>query len=256
VDWKFTALLFSLGLFGALEQLYPFFDFKQPYANRIATNFSLGVVNILGTRLTTTLALAWVWQQHYWSGLFSGIHSPYLAFILSALLLDGYMYSWHRLMHTTAWGWRFHQVHHTDWSMNISTAYRFHPVEVILSNVPKIILIGVFGIPPICVLIYEALYAIQLVFEHSNWELNSQVDRWLSYGIVTPNYHRHHHSKSFKDSSSNFSSFLSIWDAIGRSRAYPQEPKSINLGINKPIQNNVISLILLPFESMKRRPLS
>jgi sterol desaturase/sphingolipid hydroxylase (fatty acid hydroxylase superfamily) len=249
MGWKFTALLCSLLLFGMLEHLYPFFSFKQRFTQRVAANISLGVLNILATSVTTTLLLFWVWHQTIWQGLFHYVQSPILVFILSMLLLDGYMYSWHRLMHSTHWGWRFHQVHHSDWSMNVSTTYRFHTVEVILSNIPKIMLIGFLGIPPICIVIYETLYAIQLVFQHSNWKLDHRIDRWLSYFIVTPNYHRLHHSKLVEHSCSNYCSFLSCWDWVGRSRTYPHAPKEISLGIDQPTRNNAISLMILPFSN-------
>jgi sterol desaturase/sphingolipid hydroxylase (fatty acid hydroxylase superfamily) len=247
MGWKFIALLGSLFLFGILEHLYPFFSFKQRFTQRVAANVSLGVLNILATSGTTALLLAWVWHQSLWQGLFLSIHSPVLLFALSLLCLDAYMYSWHRLMHSTAWGWRFHQVHHSDWAMNVSTTYRFHTVEVILSNIPKILLIGVLGIPPVCIIIYETLYAVQLIFEHSNWKLDRTIDRYLSYVIVTPNYHRLHHSKLIEHSGSNYASFLTIWDWIWRSQAYPHAPEEIRLGVAQPVCNNAVSLVMMPF---------
>jgi sterol desaturase/sphingolipid hydroxylase (fatty acid hydroxylase superfamily) len=251
MSWKFTALLCSLFIFGFLEYLYPFFHFKQRFADRLQANLSLGVLNSFITSITTTLLLTWVWHQTQWQGLLHPIQPLCLTFALSVLLLDAYMYGWHWFVHSNEWGWRFHQVHHSDWAMNVSTAYRFHTIEVMMSHLPKILLIGVFGIPPGCVLIYETLYAVQLIFEHSNWELNSKVDRWLSYVIVTPNYHRLHHSKQPEYSGSNYCSFLSIWDLIFQTRSYLQAPKGIRLGLDKPTKNNVASLLLLPFENIK-----
>jgi sterol desaturase/sphingolipid hydroxylase (fatty acid hydroxylase superfamily) len=251
VGWKFTALLGSLLLFGTLEHCYPFFSFKQRFTQRVVANVSLGVLNILATNITTALLLTWIWHQTLWQGVFQNIHSPVLLFFLSLFFLDGYMYSWHRLMHSTPWGWRFHQVHHSDWAMNVSTTYRFHTIEVIVSNIPKIILIGLLGIPPIDILIYETLYAIQLVFEHSNWKLDRRIDQWLSHVIVTPNYHRLHHSKLIEHSGSNYSSFLTIWDWIWRSRTYPHIPEEICLGVDQPVRNDAVSLIVMPFAHRK-----
>jgi sterol desaturase/sphingolipid hydroxylase (fatty acid hydroxylase superfamily) len=247
MEWKVFALLGSLFLFGILEHIYPFFSFKQRFTQRVAANIALGILNILVTSVTTTVLLAWVWQQSLWQGIFHGIHSPILVFVLSFFCLDAYMYGWHRFVHSTAWGWRFHQVHHSDWAMNVSTTYRFHPVEVILSNIPKIILIGFLGIPPICVVVYETLYAVQLIFEHSNWKLDRRIDRVLSYFIVTPNYHRLHHSKLLEHSDSNYASFLTIWDWIGRSQAYPEAPEAIHLGVDQPVRNDAVSLVMMPF---------
>ncbi len=157
------------------------------------------------------------------------------------------MYTWHRLMHSVSWGWRFHQVHHTDASMNISTAYRFHLVEVFLSGIPKLFLIWVFGISPSHLLIYEILYAIELVFHHSNFALPLKIDKCLSDFIVTPNYHRAHHSQSWQETQSNYASFLTIWDKLFKLHYYPQYPDKIKLGLEKSNNNlNIMELILMP----------
>jgi sterol desaturase/sphingolipid hydroxylase (fatty acid hydroxylase superfamily) len=97
------------------------------------------------------------------------------------------------------------------------------------------------------VVVYETLYAVQLIFEHSNWKLDRRIDRVLSYFIVTPNYHRLHHSKLLEHSDSNYASFLTIWDWIGRSQAYPEAPEAIHLGVDQPVRNDAVSLVMMPF---------
>lgn len=247
MDWKTTALFGSLFLFGTLELVFPFFQFEKNLTQRIATNIGLGLINVLVTTFTTTLLLKWVWQQTNWLGLFHAIQAPWLVFILSVLLIDSYMYCWHRLMHMLPIGWRFHRVHHAETTMNVSTTYRFHTFEVILSNLPKIFLVWLFGIPPICYLIYEVLYTIETIFHHSNWNLPYKVDRLLSYVIVTPNYHRFHHSQRLSDSQTNYASFLTCWDKIFKSRAYPKAPKMLQLGLSKQTKDDLVSMLLLPF---------
>lgn len=245
---KVIALLGSILIFGLLENLFPFFQYKQRLGDRIYPNFVLGVLNAIATSLTTVLLLKWVWQQNSWSGLFAGIQMPWLAAILSFLILDGYLYFWHRLMHIWPLAWRFHRVHHTDMEMNVSTAYRFHTIEVIFSNFPKIGLILLLGIKPIYVAMYELLFTSVVVFHHSNWNLPYHLDKYLSYFIVTPNYHRLHHSQIVTETNSNYASLLSVWDRLFKSFRYSQNPQSIQLGLREePRDLNFVKLLKLPF---------
>ena len=248
MDAKVIVVLGSIFSFGLLENLFPFFQYKQRLSDRIYPNFVLGVLNTIATSLTTVLLLKWVWQQNSWSGLFAGIQTPWLVAILSFLILDGYLYFWHRLMHIWPLAWRFHRVHHTEIEMNVSTAYRFHTLEVIFSNLPKIALIWLLGIKPIYVGIYELLFTIVVVFHHSNWDLTYDIDKWLSYLIVTPNYHRLHHSQIVKETNSNYASLLSVWDKLFKSFQYCRNPQSIQLGlIEEPGKLNFFKLLKLPF---------
>ncbi|WP_089127235.1 sterol desaturase family protein [Tolypothrix sp. NIES-4075] len=248
MDWQSLTVVSSVISFGILENLFPFFSFKESFDKRVYPNLVLGLINVLANNFTIALLLNCIWQQTSWLGIFHLIHSPFLKIILSFLLLDGYMYVWHRLMHTLPIAWRFHKVHHTELLMNTSTAYRFHPVEAILANLPKLFLIWLFGINLQNLLLYEIFLACELIFHHSNWAMPLKIDRYLSYLIVTPNYHRSHHSQSRKEATSNYASFLTIWDTIFNSYNYPQNPKAIKLGLPQEKKElSIINLLKLPF---------
>jgi sterol desaturase/sphingolipid hydroxylase (fatty acid hydroxylase superfamily) len=103
---------------------------------RFKTNATVAAVGLAGLRLALLPALmaAGKWTESTRSGVchlwpLSAVVRPVLAF----LLLDYTNYIWHRLNHTFPWLWRFHQVHHTDMDMDVSTAWRFHVGEVLLS---------------------------------------------------------------------------------------------------------------------------
>jgi sterol desaturase/sphingolipid hydroxylase (fatty acid hydroxylase superfamily) len=249
---KSLAIFISIVLFGMLETTFPFFQYRQNGIKIFSSNLILGLINALAVNLTMAYVLKRLWTQSLWLGFFNdlNLNLPWLSFILSFLLLDLYMYIWHRLLHSWRLGWRFHLVHHTDRYMNISTAYRFHTIEVIISNIPKFCLIYIFGIPTSYLLIYESFFAVSLVFHHSNWALPFKLDKILSYVIVTPNYHRVHHSQLMEVANHNYASLLTIWDFVFKSRYYPQFPEAIALGIES--QNgelNFMNLLKLPFMS-------
>ncbi|MBD2293499.1 sterol desaturase family protein [Anabaena sphaerica FACHB-251] len=248
MEYKSLVIFFSIALFGILETVFPFFQYRQSGLKIFSTNLILGLINALAVNLTIAWFLKWVWQQKLWLGFFHDINLPWVSLILSFLLLDLYMYAWHRFLHNWQLGWRFHLVHHTDCWINISTAYRFHTIEVIVSNFPKFLLIYIFGIQTSYLLIYESLFAISLVFHHSNLALPLKWDKFLSYVIVTPNYHRAHHSQLIQATNSNYSSLLTIWDMLFQTRYYPRFPGAIQLGLPQENRDfNFINLWKLPF---------
>ncbi|BAZ38771.1 fatty acid hydroxylase [Calothrix sp. NIES-4101] len=254
MDWKSIAVVSSVLIFAFLETIFPFFYFQSSFNQRTYPNIILGIINVLVNSITIAFSLYWIWQQPSLLGSLNYINSPWLGAWIAFLLLDLYMYLWHRLMHHYALTWRFHQVHHTEISMNTSTAYRFHTVEVIASNIPKLLLIWLFAIKPSYLLFYEITLAIELVFHHSNWAMPRKVDKLLSYFIVTPNLHRLHHSQFFKDTQSNYASVLTIWDKLWDTCAYPKYPEKIKLGLPEYHQHlNIFNLILLPLrQSVKK----
>ncbi|NET02428.1 MAG: sterol desaturase family protein [Sphaerospermopsis sp. SIO1G1] len=259
MEYKSVIILLSITVFGILETVFPFFAYKRR-VKIFANNFILGLINYALVNLTIIWLLRWIWQQQSWLGYLGYLKTSYLnnlnfswlTLILSFLVLDLYMYAWHRLVHSWKFGWRFHLVHHSEMWMNISTAYRFHPLEVIISNLPKFTLIYLLGISPLDLLFYELVFAISLVFHHSNLALPLKLDQFLSYFLVTPNYHRAHHSQTRKVANNNYASILTIWDLIFKSRYYPELPEKIKLGLAKSNQELLLmDLIKIPFWHQK-----
>ena len=246
-------ILVSLLLFGILENVFPYYTYKQSLQSRVGANLSVAILNTLLTKFPMIWFAAWVAspaQQKIWPGLFHSIPFPGVVAVLSILILDSYRYGWHCMMHFWPIGWRFHRVHHSDLEMNITTAYRFNAIEVMASYVPLVFLIWLFGIKPEYVLMYEALFVADQVFQHSNWALSPKIDRILSYLIVTPNYHRVHHSQIVKETDSNFGSLLTIWDRMFGTYRYCSDTRKINMGLEEyPKPLTVMDMLILPFRA-------
>jgi sterol desaturase/sphingolipid hydroxylase (fatty acid hydroxylase superfamily) len=225
-------IVIGLGLvvFGILEQLMPFFEPSRKPLRNLSLNFGLGLFNAIAISSTILLLLNAGWDYRSAHPELLGITqlpSP-IAGVLSFLLLDLYLYLWHRAMHR--WGWAIHRLHHTDRHLNLSTAYRFNPIEVLLSQLLRILLILIVGITPIQLLTYEICFSLSLIFHHSNWSLPKSIDRPLSRLIVTPNLHRLHHSHASDRSPCNFSSLLTLWDFLGQTHHYPKHPQQLQSG--------------------------
>ena len=121
----------------------------------------MGLLNQLLLRLCfpmLVVGLAVQVQQREW-GLFNVVEVPgALAIALCLLLLDLTIYVQHRVFHRVTWLWRLHRVHHSDLDFDVTTAVRFHPLEIIPSMLIKMILVVLLGAPPLAVLIFEIVH--------------------------------------------------------------------------------------------------
>ncbi len=228
---KLVLLITTVASLLILENKLPFFQFQNSLRSRIAANFGLGAINSILASIWTIAFAQFIMLPQIDRGLVGAISNPVIAGILSFLIIDLYMYFWHRSMHRLPLAWRFHRLHHTDRSMNVSTAYRFHPIEIIGSSIPKLLLIWSLGISSNFVLIYELVFTVVVALHHSNLAIPEVIDRLLSLVIVTPNLHRIHHSQVVAETNSNYGSVLSWWDRVFRTNNNRPDVINIQLGL-------------------------
>lgn len=251
---KLIVVVATIAILMLLERKLPFFSVHNSWRSRIISNLELGLLNSIAASLFVIMmvaignavalsapALALPQPQ-----LLQTIASPAVVTTLSLLILDLYMYLWHRAMHSFPLAWRFHRVHHTDRSMNVTTAYRFHPIEVLAANLPKLGLIWLLGISPNMVLTYELIFTVVVGWQHSNVALPQSIERLLAHLVVTPTYHRIHHSQIVAETQSNYGSVLTCWDRLFGTQT-SEVLHAIQLGVSDECRElNVWQLIELP----------
>ena len=154
---------------------------------------------------------------------------PGWAFIAALLLLDLTIYAQHVLFHKTPWLWRLHRMHHTDLDFDVTTALRFHPLEIALSMLIKLAVVMALGAPPAAVLLFEVLLNATAMFNHGNVGLPPSVDRIARWLVVTPDMHRVHHSVRRQETDSNFGFNLPWWDRLFGT--YRDQPRDGHLGM-------------------------
>jgi sterol desaturase/sphingolipid hydroxylase (fatty acid hydroxylase superfamily) len=133
---------------------------------------------------------------------------------LTVLLLDLARYGIHRAFHALSFLWRIHEVHHSDPDYDVSTAGRFHPLEVVLEQGALLALIALLAPPPIAVF-GDVLITVALnLFVHANASLPVPIEKALRKAIVTPDLHRIHHSERIQEQSRNFGQTFSWWDRL------------------------------------------
>lgn len=209
-----------LVLFAALEAAAPRRARALPRAGRWLTNLGFTLLNSLALR-----ALAWGVpmlavgaaldaQAQGW-GLFNLTDlPPVVEFVASLLILDFAIWAQHLITHKVPLFWRFHRVHHADRDFDVTTAIRFHPVEIVASMGVKIALVYALGPAAWAVLAFEVILNGTALFNHANLRLPSALDGALRLVLVTPDMHRVHHSVHRHEHDSNYGFALSIWDRI------------------------------------------
>ena len=130
-----------------------------------------------------------LWAESQSIGLFNflNIAQP-VAVLIAFLILDWSIWFTHLLFHKIPFLWRVHSVHHADPDMDVTTAIRFHPIEILLSMAWKSIIILLLGAPAIAVIIFEIVLNGGAMFNHTNIRLPGTVEKFLRLFVVTPRY--------------------------------------------------------------------
>jgi sterol desaturase/sphingolipid hydroxylase (fatty acid hydroxylase superfamily) len=224
----FIAVFAALGL---LELIIPKRRLVARKARRWATNLAIVALDSLLVRLMANLAVpiaavaAAVYATSAGIGLFNWLSWPdLLVTVLAILVLDFAVWAQHWLSHKIPLLWRLHQVHHADLDIDVTTAIRFHPIEIGLSMLWKIVWVLALGLPVHAVLLFEIILNGGAMFNHANIDLPRWLDGLLRSVIVTPDMHRVHHSVLRREHDSNYGFNLSIWDRLfGTYTAQPEQ---------------------------------
>lgn len=245
-------------VFFTLEFIIPLRRQDHGPLGRWIRNVSLSLIGLPAARLLL-LPLTFLWAgflvKQDW-GLLNMIQAPdLLQLILGMLALDYGIYLWHRLMHQFPFLWRFHNVHHVDRDMDLSTGLRFHLGELFLSIPFRFLVIGLVGVGPIAIVVYEIIFEAGTLFHHSNIKLAPRLERFLALFIITPRQHGIHHSQVKEESDSNYGTVLNWWDKLHRSSRMniPQEKVEIGIpGYEEDGDHSLAKLLRMPFD--KPRP--
>src|SRR6266404_489659 len=239
----------------ALEQVFPLRRPKRRLVRRLLVNVCVGALAV-ATAAALVKPVASVLIEHASEiGLLSIVALPQSArWIIGFLLLDVSFYYWHRANHVSRFLWRFHNAHHIDPDLDVSTAFRFHFVEIGLSAGFRAVQIALIGGSPWVFIVYELVFQLNTLFQHSNIRLPIVAERWLSLILVTPRMHGIHHSQVREENNSNWSSVFSCWDRLHGTLCLniPQSQVEIGIpGYSLPEDNRVKNILVMPFQRQR-----
>ncbi|KZX78049.1 hypothetical protein A3715_10990 [Oleiphilus sp. HI0009] len=159
--------------------------------------------------------------------------------IVSVIILDFIIYWQHRVFHRVPILWKLHRVHHSDPSLNASSALRFHPFELLLSTLIKSTVVLVFGIPFAAIVIFEIALNAFALFNHSNIRFTPRTENVLRKILITPSIHRVHHSIHHADHDQNFGFSVVFWDRLfGTYKSESSLGRHYSIGSNEMTNEN------------------
>ncbi len=252
---RLFSFIFLILVFMGLELIRPRRFPDKTNRTRRVNNILLLIVDIIAVRLLMPIAIfqVAVFAADNNLGLFNILPTPlFLNVLLTLIIFDFLIYLQHVITHKVNFLWQIHRVHHTDIAVDVTTGIRFHPFEIIISMIYKIIAVLLLGPVAFAVILYEILLNGAALFTHSNILLNSKLDSALRVIFVTPDMHRIHHSTLRQETDSNFGNILSIWDKLFKTyRAVPAAGyDKMRLGLEEfcaPSFEKLLQLLKIPF---------
>ncbi len=248
------AIVFGIfALLFAVERFFPLRESRAGLWARLVVNAAISgltfLIAMLVVRPSAVAARDWVSERSF--GVIYALRLPgWAQFIVAFLVLDLSFYYWHILNHKIPFLWRFHNVHHIDPDLDVSTGFRFHFGEVLFSTVFRVVQVSLVGVPLLAFLSYELAFQAGTLFHHSNLRLPILFERLLNKLIVTPRMHGIHHSQVRGETNSNYGVVFPWWDWLHRSVGLNIPQSKIEIGIpgyTSPEDNNLARAFILPF---------
>lgn len=240
-----------------LERALPLRKRKAELFGRLLLNLTVsGLAFLIAGLLVRPGAMAtldWSSQQSF--GFLHFFHLPAAAaFVVAFLLLDLSFYWWHVANHLIPFLWRFHNVHHFDPDLDVSTGFRFHFGEVFMSAAFRIIQVALIGVSMPAFVAYELVFQANTLFHHSNIRLPIWLERFLNKILVTPRMHGIHHSQRQHETNSNYGVVFPWWDRLHRTLGLNVPQSEIVIGVpgySLPEDNRLLNVLFAPFRRQR-----
>jgi len=181
-----------------------------------------------------------------------------LSIILSFLFIDFFSYFSHWSFHKIPFLWSLHRLHHSDKSVDTITTFFHHPLERVADFFINVTIFVLFDIPVPVIFFYGLIASLHAPLTHFKILLPEKLNKILSYLIVTPNFHRIHHSLDMKEGNSNFGIIFPFWDKlfgtyVSKTSA---QMRVMKLGISlreSPAGNSLKEYLMNPFISRQEK---
>lgn len=176
------------------------------------TNLTTFLFNDLTLSLCQVPLLYVIAANHAGTGLLGNLGEGFAQGTAAFVLLDLTMYAWHVACHHCNALWLFHKVHHSDRSLNVTTALRYHVGELFLEIGVRSAFILMTGIKLETFFICQGVMMLFILLQHSNIRLPGE--NGLASVFIVPALHRRHHSTVRHEHDSNYGAVFSLWDRL------------------------------------------
>ena len=136
---------------------------------------------------------------------------PFAAQLAVAVVLTDFTGYWkHRVMHTSLL-WPFHAVHHSSEEVDWLSNERVHPIEMFMTSIFFIVPLVLLGMPGVVIAWATQIRRFHSVYEHANLRIDYGRGHYV---LVSPTFHRWHHSTDPEWTDMNFANIFSTFDWI------------------------------------------
>jgi len=244
-DYEIAAFFALVVIFGICEYLWParqidyWRDFRLDLlsfafalaVNRICTHLiRLWVGNISGSYLTSIIDRV------------QGLPSVF-KIVMGVFIVDFVIYWIHRAQHHFDLLWRTHAWHHSIEQMYWFAGFRTSFMHSFIYNIPQVVIpVTLLRLSPAEAGIGYSLALFIQFWEHTNLNVNVGPLSWL---IITPAYHRIHHSATTQRGK-NLGTTFSIWDRMFGTYVDPRMiADSFPLGLGETVPGKKIPRMFL-----------
>ncbi|MCX8474097.1 MAG: sterol desaturase family protein [Sediminibacterium sp.] len=241
-----------LFVFILMEYSIPFIRFYYNKKKHILLNYGFQIFHILVSLSLVGLVTYIVkFDATYQFGILHVINLPFWAEIIFTIMFYDlfYQYLFHWMSHKIPVFWLLHTVHHSDTTLDSSTSFRRHPIEEFTYFFFFCFITLILGSSLELLTIYLTVHVNYSLFTHANISLPPKVNKYLSYIMVTPNFHQIHHHFTLPYTDSNYGSIFAIWDRVfGTCTFLPNEKIKYGVDvISDSTDNNLWYQLKLPF---------
>ncbi len=255
------ALIIVSGItfFWVIESAVPLFNFKyNKWKHAFPNIFFTGTTVLINFLLAFLLLKTADWVSMEEFGIINWIPELplWLYILLGVVFLDFFgAYIPHWLEHKVKPLWMVHLVHHTDHKVDTTSANRHHPLESVIRFTFTLFGVFVVGTPIGIVMLYQSMSLVFAQFIHANIRLPKQVDKVLSYIVISPDMHKVHHHNLLPYTDSNYGNIFSIWDRLFLTYKELDREKII-YGVdtfpNEQENSNLLELLKQPFQKYRK----
>ncbi len=159
--------------------------------------------------------------DHYWPGV---TDNAWVSLIMYLLLFDALDYFYHRAQHRFGWLWALHSVHHSQRQMTMWSDDRNHLLDDLIRDTLIVLVSQLVGVPPAQFVAIVAITQLAQSFSHANVRMH--FGAWGERLLVSPRFHRHHHSIAYDASTPgpvggyNFAALFPLWDVLFRTARF------------------------------------
>jgi sterol desaturase/sphingolipid hydroxylase (fatty acid hydroxylase superfamily) len=169
---------------------------------------------------------------------------------IEILILSDFVDYWtHRTLHVSSL-WRIHAIHHSPQEMNWLSSSRVHPLNDLITRSCQLLPGLALGFSAVAIVAIVPLMSFYVMFLHSNVRWSFGPLRWV---LVSPAYHRWHHSSDEEGLDKNFAGIFPMWDLLFGT-AYLPRSLPTKYGLNgMHMRESLAAQLWFPFARLDKK---